>query len=184
MGQAGAVDLRRSILLTAFVAGICAVLSGALWQLSSSGATQARPEAAARTSPAAVTPSVDRTQQTDALAVLRAWDARRARAWAAGDVPGLRRLYTPGSVTGAGDCADLRQYVHRGLVVEGLTMQILVASVVGFEPDHVVLDVTDRLAASTAVGEAGRFTLPGAQARERTVELVRQHGVWLVRENH
>ncbi|HEY3015091.1 MAG TPA: hypothetical protein VGJ41_08275 [Nocardioides sp.] len=177
------MNARRSILLTVFVAGVCAVLSGALWQLGS-GPTQATSETITRsTSPSAVTRHADRTQQTQALTILRAWDARRAQAWAAGDVAGLRRLYTSGSVSGASDCADLQRYVDRGLVVEGMTTQILAASVVTFEPEHVVLDVTDRLAASTAVGDGGRFKLPGTQAQALTVELVRQHGVWLVREN-
>ena len=177
------MNARRSILLTVFVAGVCAVLSGALWQLGS-GATQVPSGTVTpSTSASGVTPHPDRTQQTQALTILRDWDARRARAWAAGDVPGLRRLYTPGSVSGAADCADLKEYVDRGLVVEGMTTQILAASVVTFEPQHVVLDVTDRLAASTAVGAGGRFKLPGSRAQELTVELVRQHGVWLVREN-
>jgi len=177
------VSARRSILLTVFMAGVCAVLSGALWQLGS-GPTQATSDTVTTpTSPSAATQPADRAQQTQALTILRAWDARRAQAWAAGDVAGLRRLYTPGSASGASDCADLKQYVDRGLVVEGMTTQILAASVVSFEPEHVVLDITDRLAASTAVGDGGRFKLPGTQAQELTVELVRQHGVWLVREN-
>jgi len=185
------VELRRSILLTVFVAGVCAVLSGALWQLSSGGASQASQDTSTTgavvtsgaTSSASAVPSVDRAEQSEALAVLRAWDLRRARAWAAGDVPGLRRLYTAGSVTGAADCADLQSYVDRGLVVEGISTQILAASVISSEPNRLVLDVTDRLAASTAVGDGVRLKLPGTQAKELTVELVKQHGGWLVRED-
>jgi hypothetical protein len=38
-----------------------------------------------------------------ALAVLRAWDERRAAAWAAGDPAALEELYAAGSAAGAED---------------------------------------------------------------------------------
>ena len=72
------MSARRSILLTVFMAGVCAVLSGALWQLGS-GPTQATSDTVTTpTSPSAATQPADRAQQTQALTILRAWDARRA----------------------------------------------------------------------------------------------------------
>ncbi|WP_395691251.1 hypothetical protein [Nocardioides sp.] len=40
--------------------------------------------------------------------VLDAWDEQRAAAWSAGDVAGLRSLYTPGSAAGRADVTRRR----------------------------------------------------------------------------
>ena len=53
------------------------------------------------------------------------WDAARAEAWADGDVRRLGELYTPDSVAGRRDRAMLRAWLARGLVVRGLTTQVL-----------------------------------------------------------
>jgi hypothetical protein len=166
------VDLRRSILLTVFLAGVCAVLTGALWQLrvTAGGQGEDTPDA------------VPARAETEALGILRAWDVRRARAWAAGDVRALDRLYTPGSKTGAVDLAMLRSYVRRGLVVEGMDTQVLAADVRVSDAKHLTLVVTDRLATATAVGAGTSQRLPRDRASNHTVELLKTGDAWLVDE--
>ena len=61
--------------------------------------------------------------------VLRAWDGRRAEAFAAGDLAALGRLYVPGSRAGTADRALLRGYLDRGLRVEGMRVQVLALDV-------------------------------------------------------
>ena len=166
------MDLRRSILLTVFLAGVCAVLTGALWQLrvSAGDPGEDTPDAA----PAHA--------ETEALGILRAWDVRRARAWAAGDVHALDRLYTPRSRTGAVDLAMLRSYLRRGLVVEGMDTQVLAADVRASDATHLTLVVTDRLATATAVGAGTSQRLPRDRASNHTVELLKTGDAWLVDE--
>jgi len=77
--------------------------------------------------------------------VLHAWDERRAEAWAAGDVPGLRSLYAEDSGAGRADAAMLRAWEARGLRVEGMEMQLLSVEVRRRTPEVLVLDVVDRL---------------------------------------
>lgn len=113
-------------------------------------------------------------------AILAAWDRRRASAWAEGDVEALRRLYADGSRTGAADADLLRHYLQRGLVVEGLTTQVLALEVVERSPARLVLVVTDRVVGARAVGGASPVALPADRASTRRVVLVRRDGAWLV----
>jgi hypothetical protein len=103
--------------------------------------------------------------------VLRRWDERRASAWAAGDVRGLRDLYA--GRTGTTDVAMLRAYLRRGLRVEGMRMQMLAAQALVATPTRVRLQVTDRLVGSVVVSPAGRRALPRDAASTRVVELSR-----------
>jgi hypothetical protein len=111
---------------------------------------------------------------------LRAWDARRARAWARGDPRRLRALYTPGSVAGRHDRAMLRAWAQRGLVVRQLRTQFLAVRELAHRPSAWTLLVTDRLAGGVAVGAGVRRPLPRDRATTRTVRLRRWHGVWRV----
>lgn len=115
-----------------------------------------------------------------ALAVLHAWDRRRARAWAAGDVPALRDLYARGSRAGAADARLLRRYLDRGLRVRGMTEQVLAARVVEAAPGRLRLSVVDRLAAAEACGTTGCLRLPRDHASQHTLTLVRSGGRWRV----
>lgn len=116
----------------------------------------------------------------DSLAVLRRWDAGRARAWARADSIALGSLYTPGSAAGARDAEMLRQWSDRGLRVEEMQTQVLAARVVRRTPDEMVLEVTDRLAHAVAAGRGTRVELPADRATSRTVTLRRVGGTWLV----
>ena len=114
------------------------------------------------------------------LAVLRAWDERRAAAWSRGDPAALRALYAAGSVAGRRDVAMLRAWSARGLRVRDMRMQVLALHVVRHRPDRLVLGVTDRLARADAVGPGVRHDLPRDAPSSHTVELVRVAGEWRV----
>lgn len=113
-----------------------------------------------------------------AAAVLRAWDRRRAEAWAAGDPVALRELYVDGA--GVGDVRLLRRWTARGYRVAGLTTQLLAVEVLDRTPGRWRLEVTDRVAGGTAVGAGGRLPLPRDSADSRVVVLVRADGAWRV----
>ena len=115
-----------------------------------------------------------------ALAVLRAWDVRRAAAWAAGDEAALAALYTDGSAAGRRDRAMLGRYGARGLRVRGMRMQVLAGKVRTRTTGRIVLVVTDRLAHAVAVGPGVRVALPRDRATQRTIVLLRGAGEWRV----
>lgn len=117
-----------------------------------------------------------------AIDVLRAWDARRAEAWAAGDPQALRRLYTPGSRTGRQDRAALAAYADRGLRVTGARMQLLAVDVLRASDHRVTLRVTDRLSRAVARGPRGAVVLPRDRPSTWKVRLSRRAGEWRVAE--
>jgi hypothetical protein len=131
-----------------------------------------------RPAASAVSPGVE----SEAVRLLRAWDERRARAYARGDPAGLAALYVPGSRTGAADVAALRAYVARGLRVTGMRTQVLGAAVLRRTARRLVVEVTDVLLGAVArSGERG-WTLPRDQPTQRRVVLVREDGRWQVEE--
>jgi hypothetical protein len=131
----------------------------------------------------AAEPGAERQERTaGALAVLRSWDDRRARAWATSDVAALGRLYTGGSHSGRHDRALLEAYADRGLRVRGLRMQVLSVEVRSATPRRMLLVVTDRLAGGVAVGRGVRVPLPADQPSTRLVAFVRAEGEWRVAE--
>jgi hypothetical protein len=115
-----------------------------------------------------------------ALAVLGAWDVRRAAAWAAGDEAALAALYTDGSAAGRRDRAMLGRYGARGLRVRGMRMQVLAGKVRSRTAGRIVLMVTDRLAHAVAVRRGTRVVLPRDRATRRTIVLRRVAGEWRV----
>lgn len=115
-------------------------------------------------------------------AVLHDWDDRRAAAWSAGDVAGLRTLYVPGSAAGHADVAMLRAWRERGLRVEGMRMQLLDLDVRRASDARLDLVVTDRLTGAVAVGPGVRLPLPRDGFTARRVVLVEREGEWRVAE--
>ena len=113
-------------------------------------------------------------------AILAAWDARRARAWASGDGAALRGLYAAGSRAGAADVRLLGEYARRGLRVTGLQTQVLDLAVLSRSDRRLHVVVTDRVVGGEAVGRGGRVTLPSDRASTRHVVLVRVGDRWLV----
>lgn len=122
------------------------------------------------------------TGETRALAVLRAWDRRRADAWSAGDADELARLYAAGSRTGRRDVNDLRRWRTRGLRVVGLRQQMSALGIRVETSRRLVLTVTDRTLAGLAVGHHRRTALPGSAWTTHRIRLVRRHREWLVAE--
>jgi hypothetical protein len=118
------------------------------------------------------------------LSVLRSWDARRAAAYAAGDVDGLRGLYTSGSSAGAVDVQLLRGYRSRGFRVVGMRTQVQALTVLAGGPTRCRVLVTDRLVGAVAVGGSGeRIELPRDRVSTRAVTLGRgRDGGWRVSE--
>ena len=113
---------------------------------------------------------------------LRAWDVRRAEAWAADDPAALRALYADGSRTGRADVALLREYAARGVAVSGMAMQLLAVEVIERDDDAATLVVTDRLARVEARHHGRALTLPADLPTTHRVTLVRVGERWLVDE--
>lgn len=138
-----------------------------------------RPPAAPTTGQPVAAPA---RAESEALELLRDWDSRRAEAWAAGDVVALRSLYVPGSASAEADVEMLRRYVARGLVVEGLSTQVLALSLLRDPfPGTVRVEVTDRVTGGRAVTRDGAAqALPVDEASTRVVTLRQVDGAWLV----
>lgn len=133
----------------------------------------------ARSFPPAVRPAA--SMQDRALAVLDAWDVRRADAWATGDADRLAALYAEGSTAGAADVALLTRYAERGLVVRGMRMQVLGVRVLTVRPRLVEVEVTDRLigaVAARATDPTRGRALPADPATTRLLVLRRFDGRW------
>ncbi|GEM_PF-2874542 len=138
----------------------------------------APPSAAPTTSTAA-----QRSPQAEAMSVLHAWDDQRARAWAAGDVGALTRLYVPGSSAGKADVGVLRRWVARGFVVRRMQRQILKVEIIEHSPRKLVLSVLDRLVSARAEGMDGeRVWLPASHARRLRMTFVRPTTQWQLSE--
>ena len=115
------------------------------------------------------------------LRVLRRWDRSRAAAYASGDARALRRLYAPGSGAGAADVSILRAYAARGLVVEGMRLQLIDVRVLRHGRGRMVLQVQERLTGAQAVSGTGRrAVLPADLPDTRTLELLRRGTRWVV----
>ena len=154
------------------LAVVALLLAGGAWWVGGRSATRG-PEGAEGPShgrAGAVRPVAAALPAAD---VLRAWDGRRAEAFAAGDLAALGRLYVPGSRAGTADRALLRGYLDRGLRVEGMRVQVLALDVLARRPGSLRLRVTDRLVGAVAVGESGRVALPRDEASTRVVVLRR-----------
>jgi len=166
------VDPRRLLPTLAVMTLLVLVLCG--WAVLRPADPSSRPS----------TPAAADRAEAQAIELLHDWDARRADAWAAGDVAALRSLYVTGSRSATADVAMLRRYVARGLVVEGLTTQLLSVSLLSDPaPGQVRLEVTDRVSGGSVVTRDGaRRQLPVDRASTRVVTLRRVGGDWLVAE--
>ena len=183
--------VRRVLVLIALVAA--GVMTGRLVALllddaAPAAAPSARPpaaEAPARPSHAGSEPDPEvRGSARRATSVLHGWDADRATAYARGDPSALRRLYVRGSRAGVRDLRVLRAYADRGLVVHGLRTQLLSLRVLTSAPDHLVVEVVDRLVGGRAAPRSGArgagVLLPADAPSTRRVVLVRRAGEWRV----
>lgn len=172
------MDPRR--LLPALVATALVSVLMSAWVVLRPG--RAPDPSAVGAGPAGATPAV--AVATSPREVLRAWDERRAAAWASGDVGSLRGLYVTGSRSGRRDVEMLGEYAHRGLVVDGLRTQVLALVVLDRTPRRLRLRVTDRVAGGVVRDGSGRqvSTLPVDQASTRVLTLRQVDGAWRVAE--
>lgn len=177
------MSLPRLLLVVLLLTTLGALVAGVVGAIDGRPPVAGTSERAAAPEPgvdAETSPAVPRNRRAAALTVLRAWDVRRAAAWAAGDEAALAALYTAGSSAGRRDRAMLRRYVARGLRVRGMRMQVLAGEVRARTADRIVLVVTDRLAHAIAVGPRVRAELPRDRVSRRTVVLRRIVGEWRV----
>jgi hypothetical protein len=133
------------------------------------GPSQARP------------PALPDRPEVRALRVLHHWDRDRAAAFAAGDVRGLRRLYSRASRAGFKDAAVLRQYDARGLVVQTMKTQVLSVELLDRAERQLTLRIVERFAGGTIRGRHVRTRLPAGVVTARVVRMVRPDDRWLVR---
>ncbi|MDQ1103816.1 hypothetical protein QE405_001100 [Nocardioides zeae] len=171
--RAGA-GVPRGLLVAALALVVGPVVAGVALALASTGGATvgvrpAGPEAAAQTA-----------AQAAARTVVEGWDARRAAAYAAGDVAALGRLYPAGSALGEEDVGVLAAYVARGLTVHGLRFAVLDLTVEVAEPDRVVVVVTDRMTrAEVRRGDGTPVALlPARGEAQRRLVLERRDGAW------
>jgi hypothetical protein len=116
------------------------------------------------------------------LAVLNAWDRRRAQAWAHGDTDALALLYAPGSLTGARDVHDLRRWVRRGVRVTGMREQVRAAHVRRHGPRAFTVVVTDRLVGAVAHTGSRQVGLPVSRWATHRIRWHRTGPRWVVVE--
>jgi hypothetical protein len=128
------------------------------------------------------TPTPAAGVESEAVRLLRAWDARRARAYASGDPAALASLYVAGSRTGRADVRVLRGYLARDLTVTGMRTQVLGAEVVRRTSHRLTVEVTDVLVGAVARSGDRRWALPHDRPSMRRVELVLVAGEWRVGE--
>ncbi len=143
-----------------------------------------RPEVERPTRPAsapgAPSPSV---AEPTALAVLRAWDEARARAYARSDPHLLATLYVSGSRTGAADLAVLAGYRARDLRVTSMRTRLIAADVLLRTPTRLRVRVTDVLDGALVRGSDGRsWPLPRDRPSTRIVRLRLDAAGWRVVE--
>lgn len=154
---------------------LAAALAAALLLSGSAGGQSGSAPAG---SPAATVSTGD---PADPLAVLHAWDAARAAAWAGGDAAALRALYLPSADAGRRDVALLSRYRARGLSVQGMRMQTLRAQILELSAARMRIRVVERLAIAEAVARDGtRIALPSTRPGSREIVLVRRGHRWLV----
>ncbi len=162
----------RRILPYAFALTACAVIATVALLVVQRSPTPPHTEIST-TSTAAAAP-------TGARAALAEWDARRADAWASGDVGALRGLYVAGSPSGREDVRMLSAYVDRGLHVTGLITQVLAWQVIEESDSALVVRVTDRIVGGVVTGGRSMTSLPRDRPTTYTVTMRPVDGEWLV----
>jgi len=137
-----------------------------------------------RSAPTAVeletTATTERTDLIEALQILHAWDAGRARAWSEVDTHALRSLYVSGARAGRADLRLLRAYRVRGFVVRRLVTQVFAVRVLHRDSLAMELSVFDRVAGGEVVRDGHAVALHSSRPVTRTLEFRRVHGGWRV----
>lgn len=124
-------------------------------------------------------PVLQRTGEPAAIRIYRTWQRRRERAWAAGDLDALRRLYVAPDVARA-DVRLLRAWLERGAAGVDLSHQLLSYDVLRAGERRVGLRVTQRLARSVVRSDGPARSLPRGAAHVQEVVLRRSDEQWVV----
>lgn len=169
-----------SIAVLVAVAGL--VVSTWLWGAATDGPSGPADATADDTAGAAATIDSASVAGESPAGVLRAWDRRRADAWASGDAAALARLYADGARAGRRDVAMLRRWNDRGLRVHGMRRQVLEVDVRRATDRRVVVHVTDRLTGAVAVrvDDGRRWELPADRAETRRLVFRRTTSGWVL----
>ncbi len=166
-----------------FLATLAVLVVPALPPVAQPSVEPAEPMAAvelASVEPAEATRSTPRQVLADALEVLHAWDARRARAWADVDPDALRALYVHGSVAGRADVRLLHAYEQRGVVVRRLVTQVFAARLQRRDAGTLRLSVFDRVAGGVVIHEGQTTALRSSRPVTRTITFRALDGSWRV----
>jgi hypothetical protein len=166
---------RRTLMLLSLLATV-GVVVGAL------AVGSPRDHAVRQLAEAGAGPAMAPRPAARALTLLRAWDRRRAAAWAEDDPSALRALYLPGSSTGRRDVAMLAAYHRRGLQVTTMRRQVLAVQVRDSDPRTLSLVVTDRLVEAWVTGRGVRAVLPRSRPATRRIVLRHERVGWRVDE--
>ena len=117
-----------------------------------------------------------------AVAVLHAWDRRRAAAWADDDTMALQAIYMPGSSAGRHDVTMLEAYGRRGFRVTRMQRQVMAVRVRAATSTALTLVVTDRLAEARVTRHGVTTVLPRSRPATRRIALRRVASGWRVAE--
>jgi len=169
----------RFLAVLPLLASMCTPAAQPTSEPTSEPTSQPTSQPAAR-SAGATAAAVDRTELVDALAVLREWDAQRARAWARSDAGALRALYVRGSPAGQADVRLLRAYRQQGLVVRRLVTQVFAVRVLGSTPSSLRVSVFDRVAGGEVIEHGDVAPLRSSRPVTRTVTFRLDTGTWRV----
>jgi len=130
------------------VALFLAVAGGVVWGHRTQSSAAVLPHARVGSTPPTATPEPDRTEP-DWLAIVRALEATRSKAFNSGDVSLLRSVYVAGSPALMADVATLRRLSAGHLRAEGFAMTPIRVQVLAASPQRITLRVIDEISAYT-----------------------------------
>ena len=187
-GRPGAAGVRAWLVAAAVgLAAALVAVTGLAWAGAGPGTARPAPAAsglpavtASPTQPGAPVGTTTGTRRW--AAVLAELDARRSRAYAAGDLALLAGLYVPGSPAARRDEEALVALLGRGLRAEDLRLSTTAVRLLRDDGERAQLRVTDLLDDYTLVDSDGSVVQrrPGRGAASWTVLLQRRPSGWAV----
>jgi hypothetical protein len=163
-------------ILVLLLVGLCAPVAAPADRTATQNAAQNVAQPVAASAPST------RTELVAALAVLRHWDAHRARAWARADPDALSGLYVSGSGAGRADVRLLRAYRARRFVVRRLVTQVFAVRVLHSNSTAIHLRVFDRVAGGEVLRHGDVVPLRSSPPVTRTITFRLHDGTWRVSE--
>jgi len=133
--------------------------------------------------PPTATSEPDRTEP-DWLAIVRALEATRSKAFNSGDVSLLRSVYVAGSPALMADVATLRRLSAGHLRAEGFAMTPIRVQVLAASPPRITLRVIDEISAYTLSDRRTLTHVASTAPRTLTMTLFANSEVWRIAEIH